>query len=150
MCDGYCISILSWEKTSKKMIKVICSKQTKIQKNGSYHSISRHILVIKRIFDLVGYADPLSRILIDTIPYLKLSFVKIVDLLMKAVLCDSPYSLSQYMFDLLWTLTAHFHNIFLIMKIFCSACLQETFMLYKYSIRIYALMNDYKGKNKWK
>ena len=83
------------------MTKVNCCKQTKVQTNGSYHSISRHILFIKRIFDLVGHADPLSCKLFDTIPYLKLSFVKIVDLLIKAVLCDSPYSLSQYIFDLL-------------------------------------------------
>ena len=83
------------------MTKVICCKQAKVQKNDSYHSISRHILFIKRIFDLIGHADPLSCPLLDTIPYQKLSFIKIVDLLIKAVLCDSPYSLSQYIFDLL-------------------------------------------------
>ena len=83
------------------MTKAICCKQIKVQKNGSYHSISQHILFVKRIFDLIVHADPLTCKLLDTIPYLKLSFVKIVDLLIKAVLCDSPYTLSQYMLDLL-------------------------------------------------
>ena len=83
------------------MTKVNCCKQTKVQKNGSYHNTSQHILFIKRIFDLVGHADPLSCKLFDAIPYLRLSFVKIVDLLVKAVLCGSPYSLSQYILDLL-------------------------------------------------
>jgi len=83
------------------MTKVNCCKQTKVQKNGSYHNTSQHILFIKRIFDLVGHADPLSCKLFDTIPCLRLSFVKIVDLLVKSVICGSPYSLSQYIFDLL-------------------------------------------------
>ena len=70
------------------------------KKNGSYTDSLNHILWVRRVFDFIVDADPRTLKYLTSIPYLKISLVKLIILCLKAVLDHYPCSLAQYIFDI--------------------------------------------------
>ena len=83
------------------MTKVNFCYQVKTKKNDPYHTRQTHILWIKRIFDLILHPDPERGRYLTSIPYLNLSFIKIDILVIQSVIINNPFTLAQYIFELI-------------------------------------------------
>jgi hypothetical protein len=83
------------------MRKVNCCYQVKSKNNDPYHTRQTHILWIKRIFDLILHTDPETGRHLTSIPYIHLSFIKIVILVMQSVIINNPFTLAQYICELI-------------------------------------------------
>ena len=72
----------------------------KEKKNGSYTGNLNHILWVRRVFDFIVDTDPRILKYLTSIPYLKISLVKLIILCLKAILDHYPCSLAQYIFEI--------------------------------------------------
>ena len=70
------------------------------KKSGLYTDNLNHILWVRRVFDFIVDADPRTLKYLTSIPYLKISLVKLIILCLKAILDHYPCSLAQYIFEI--------------------------------------------------